>query len=85
VHLILAGRVVADDSNGPGAGLGLVVFLVLLVGCIFLFRSMSGRIKRLPANFGPPPSASPASPASPEAPGSPEAKPLTSDEDPQAQ
>ncbi|MDX6254584.1 MAG: hypothetical protein QOJ11_918 [Frankiales bacterium] len=59
VHLILAGRVLADSSNGPGAGLGLVVFLVLLVGCIFLFRSMSGRIKRLPASFGPPPPASP--------------------------
>jgi hypothetical protein len=59
VHLILAGRVLADSSSGPGAGLGLVVFLVLLVGCIFLFRSMSGRIKRLPASFGPrPPAAS---------------------------
>jgi hypothetical protein len=55
VHLILAGRVLADSSNGPGAGLGLVVFLVLLVGCVFLFRSMSGRIKRLPASFEPPP------------------------------
>jgi hypothetical protein len=72
VHLILAGRVLADDSNGPGAGLGLVVFLVLLVGCIFLFRSMSGRIKRLPASFGPPPA-------------SPEAQPPASDEDPKPQ
>jgi hypothetical protein len=72
VHLILAGRVLADDSNGPGAGLGLVVFLVLLVGCIFLFRSMSGRIKRLPASFGPPPA-------------SPEAKPQPPDEDPKPQ
>ena len=41
----------ADSGNGPGAGLGLVVFLVLLVACILLFRSMSGRIKRLPATF----------------------------------
>ncbi|MDX6203401.1 MAG: hypothetical protein QOF82_1904 [Frankiales bacterium] len=73
VHLILAGRVLADDSNGPGAGLGLVVFLVLLVGCIFLFRSMSGRIKRLPASFGPPP------------PASPEAQPQPPDEDPKPQ
>jgi hypothetical protein len=76
VHLILATRVLADDSSGPGAGLGLVVFLVLLVGCIFLFRSMSGRIKRLPANFGPPPPAASASS---------EANPLPSDEDPKAQ
>jgi hypothetical protein len=31
-----------------------VVFLILLAGCILLFRSMSGRIKRLPASFDPP-------------------------------
>jgi hypothetical protein len=55
VHLILAGRVVADSSsNSPSGALGLVVFLVLLVGCIFLFRSMAGRIKRLPTSFEPP-------------------------------
>jgi hypothetical protein len=59
VHLTLAVRVLADDTtSNAGAGLGLVVFLVLLVGCVFLFRSMSGRIKRLPASFGPPPAAS---------------------------
>jgi hypothetical protein len=52
VHLILATRVLADDSS-PGAGLGLVVFLVLFVGCILLFRSMNGRIKRLPTTFEP--------------------------------
>jgi hypothetical protein len=51
MHLILASRVLADSGNGPGAGLGLVVFLVLLVACIFLFRSMTGRINRLPASF----------------------------------
>ncbi len=55
VPLLLATRVLADDGNGPGAGLGLIVFLVLLVACIFLFRSMSGRIKRLPASFEAPP------------------------------
>jgi hypothetical protein len=27
---------------------------VLLVVCVFLFRSMSGRIKKLPASFDPP-------------------------------
>jgi hypothetical protein len=54
MHLILAARVLADDGNGPGAGLGLVVFLVLLVGCIFLFRSMARRINRLPKSFDPP-------------------------------
>jgi hypothetical protein len=43
-----------SSSNGPAAGLGLVVFLILLAGCILLFRSMSGRIKRLPASFDPP-------------------------------
>jgi hypothetical protein len=74
VHLTLASRVLADSSNGPGAGLGLVVFLVLLVGCVFLFRSMSGRIKRLPASFEPPP----ASPASPDAA---EARPPAAGED----
>jgi hypothetical protein len=55
MHPILASRVLADSGNGPGAGLGLVVFLVLLVGCLFLFRSMTGRINRLPASFDPPP------------------------------
>ena len=53
MHLILATRVLADGSN-VGAGLGLVVFLVLLASCILLFRSMSGRIKKLPASFEPP-------------------------------
>jgi hypothetical protein len=43
--------VLADSSNGPAAGLGLIVFLILLAGCILLFRSMSGRIKRLPTSF----------------------------------
>ena len=70
VPLLLASRVLADTGNGPGAGLGLVVFLVLLVACIFLFRSMSGRIKRLPASFDKP--AEPGDPASsPDAAGSP--------------
>jgi hypothetical protein len=67
MHLILASRVLADSGNGPGAGLGLVVFLVLLVACIFLFRSMTGRISRLPASFDPP------------APGTPEPGPVASD------
>ena len=31
MHVTLAGRVLADSSNGPGAGLGLVVFLVVPV------------------------------------------------------
>ncbi len=52
---VVAGTVLADSGNGPSAGLGLIVFLVLLVACIFLFRSMSGRIKRLPASFDAPP------------------------------
>ena len=53
VHLTLASSVLASSStdSNPGAGLGLVIFLVLLVGCVFLFRSMSGRIKRLPDTF----------------------------------
>ena len=63
---LLASRVLADDSNGPGAGLGLIVFLVLLVACIVLFRSMSGRIKRLPATFDPPADGRPEDTTSPD-------------------
>ena len=43
-----------SSSNGPAAGLGSGGLPVLLAGCILLFRSMSGRIKRLPASFEPP-------------------------------
>ena len=57
----------ADSGNGPAAGLGLIVFLVLLVACILLFRSMSGRIKRLPASFDPPPAEQPPSKDEPKA------------------
>ena len=56
---LLSSRVLADSGNGPGAGLGLIVFLVLLVACIFLFRSMSGRIRRLPPSFDAPPTPTP--------------------------
>ncbi len=62
MHLTLATRVLADNTN-VGAGIGLVVFLVLLVGCLLLFRSMSGRIKRLPASFEPPAAAPAVTPA----------------------
>jgi hypothetical protein len=51
MQLLLASRVLADDTSNAGGTLGLVIFLVLLVGCILLFRSMSGRIKRLPTSF----------------------------------
>lgn len=65
-HVLPAVRVLADDDgNGPGAGLGLVVFLVLLVGCVFLFRSMNGRIKRLPTSFASPDATAPAEPQLP--------------------
>jgi hypothetical protein len=70
--LALASRVLADDGNGATAGLGLIVFLVLLVGCVFLFRSMNARIKRLPASFDPPTSPDDDAPvSSPDAAGSP--------------
>jgi hypothetical protein len=68
----LATAVLADSGSGPGAGLGLIVFLVLLVACILLFRSMSGRIKRLPASFDSPAADSEDKPvSSPDAAGSP--------------
>ncbi|BEP12245.1 hypothetical protein acdb102_05560 [Acidothermaceae bacterium B102] len=69
VPLLLASRVLADSGNGPDAGLGLIVFLCLLVACIFLFRSMSGRIKRLPTSFDAPADDEPVS--SPDVAGSP--------------
>jgi hypothetical protein len=59
VHTVLAATVLAsgstaDSGNGPAATMGLIVVLVLVVACVVLFRSMSGRIKRLPKSFDPP-------------------------------
>jgi hypothetical protein len=55
--------VLAQQAPPPGKGeefgkaspVGLVVVLLLAVATIFLIRSMSMRIKRLPASFDPPP------------------------------
>ncbi len=51
----------ADDNNFGdtfGGGLagptGLVIILLLVVGTIFLIRSMNARLRRLPASFDEP-------------------------------
>jgi len=54
--------VLAEEAPPPGKGeefgkaspVGLVVVLLLAVATIFLVRSMSKRIRRLPASFDPP-------------------------------
>ncbi len=43
------------EEFGKASPVGLVVVLLLAVATIFLIRSMSKRIKRLPASFDPPP------------------------------
>jgi|tagenome__1003787_1003787.scaffolds.fasta_scaffold20323161_2 hypothetical protein len=53
---------VAQEAPPPGKGaefgkaspIGLVVILLLAVATVFLIRSMSKRIRRLPASFDPP-------------------------------
>jgi hypothetical protein len=55
--------VLAQATPPPGKGaefgkaspVGLVVVLLLAIATVFLIRSMSKRIKRLPASFDPPP------------------------------
>jgi hypothetical protein len=55
--------VLAEEAPPPGKGeefgkaspIGLVVVLLLAVATVFLIRSMSKRIRRLPASFDPPP------------------------------
>ena len=57
-HLML----LAQNAPPPGKGeefgkaspIGLVVVLLLAVATVFLIRSMSKRIRRLPASFDPP-------------------------------
>jgi hypothetical protein len=52
----------AEEAPPPGKGeefgkaspVGLVVILLLAVATVFLIRSMSKRIRRLPASFDPP-------------------------------
>jgi hypothetical protein len=54
--------VLAQQAPPPGKGeefgkaspVGLVVILLLAIATIFLIRSMSKRIRRLPASFDPP-------------------------------
>lgn len=43
------------EEFGKASPVGLVVVLLLAIATIFLIRSMSMRIKRLPASFDPPP------------------------------
>ncbi|MGJ0119281.1 hypothetical protein ACQ7HM_08755 [Williamsia sp. MIQD14] len=57
--LVLAGAhvttVLARDADGPEFGkaspLGLLLVLLLLVGTVFLIRSMNKRLRKLPTSF----------------------------------
>jgi hypothetical protein len=52
------------EEFGKASPVGLVVILLLAVATVFLIRSMSKRIRRLPASFDPP-SERPAEPGGP--------------------
>ena len=58
VALVLAQNPEPPPDKGPEFGkaspIGLVVILLLAVATVFLIRSMSKRIRRLPASFDPP-------------------------------
>lgn len=47
------------EEFGKASPVGLVVVLLLAVATVFLIRSMSKRIRRLPASFDPPEEAGP--------------------------
>ena len=55
--------VAQDEPPPPGKGpefgkaspIGLVVILLLLIATVFLVRSMSKHLRRVPASFDPPP------------------------------
>ena len=57
---------VAPGQSGP---VGLLVIVVLCVGCVFLFRSMTRQLKRVPRSFD--------SQGNPPGPSSTDAQPVT--------
>ena len=71
-------EILARDADGPEFGkaspLGLLIVLVLLVATVFLIRSMSRHLKKLPADFDrADPAADQAADEGTDAPGVPEA------------
>jgi uncharacterized iron-regulated membrane protein len=56
----------AADATNASSGLGLLVVLALVVACVFLFRSLTKQLKKLPPTFDavePPRLPEPADPA----------------------
>jgi hypothetical protein len=47
----LASAVLADSDSGKGGPIGLFVVLLLIIAVYFLYRSMSGHLRRLPEKF----------------------------------
>jgi hypothetical protein len=43
--------VLADSDSGKGSPIGLFVVLLLIIAVYFLYRSMSGHLRRLPEKF----------------------------------
>jgi hypothetical protein len=51
------------DEFGKASPVGLVVILLLGIATVFLIRSMTKRLRRLPASFDPPPGSADGTPA----------------------
>jgi hypothetical protein len=47
----LSAAVLAESDSGKGSPIGLFVVLLLIIAVYFLYRSMSGHIRRLPEKF----------------------------------
>ena len=49
----------AADEDSVGVGLfGVLIVVGLIVGCVLLFRSMLGHLRKVPPSFDKPPAAS---------------------------
>lgn len=46
-----AAAVLAESDTGKGSPIGLFVVLLLIIAVYFLYRSMSGHLRRLPDKF----------------------------------
>ncbi len=57
VHLLLAG-----EDSGKAGPLGLLVVVLLGIACYFLFKSMSGHLRKVQNGFDTPPVLRPATP-----------------------